>query len=186
MFFIKLWPNNSPEPTPITPSGPHSRLTVWAARLSLVRYAWVGAAMKASSCSALIAILLVGCSPAGPSPSNTLPVGPIERLTVKLSQSSTNLMGFPNGPWHPVGLPGTAVPADIASRALQHEQSRHGSATNLSIVEVREVSITLNEREPRLYTAVLVNTEGGQKVVLLRGSLSAAGTNLLARVYDAP
>ena len=27
-------PNNSPEPTPITLSVPHSRLTVWAARLS--------------------------------------------------------------------------------------------------------------------------------------------------------
>jgi hypothetical protein len=30
-------PNNSPEPTPITFSVPHSRLTVWAARLSFCR-----------------------------------------------------------------------------------------------------------------------------------------------------
>src|SRR5208337_3632316 len=29
---------NSPEPTPITLSVPHSRLTVWAARLSFCRY----------------------------------------------------------------------------------------------------------------------------------------------------
>jgi hypothetical protein len=32
-----LMPNNSPEPTPITRSVPHSRLTVTAARLSFCR-----------------------------------------------------------------------------------------------------------------------------------------------------
>jgi hypothetical protein len=31
------WPNNSPEPPPIDAVSPHSRLTVWAARLSFCR-----------------------------------------------------------------------------------------------------------------------------------------------------
>jgi len=34
---LTMWPNNSPEPPPIVDSVPHSRLTVFAARLSFCR-----------------------------------------------------------------------------------------------------------------------------------------------------
>jgi hypothetical protein len=36
LVIIDQWPNNSPEPPPITVSVPPSRLTDWAARLSFL------------------------------------------------------------------------------------------------------------------------------------------------------
>ena len=137
--------------------------------------------MKISSFSALVTSLFMGCSPSGPSARNALPVDPIDRLVIKLTRSSTNLLGFPNGPWHSTGLPETAAPPEIAARALRDV------STNLSVVQVREIAISVAGESPgREYTTLLANTDRGQKVVLLPGSLHTPRSNLVARVYNVP
>lgn len=131
--------------------------------------------------SALFGGLLVACSPAGSPVRNALPVDPIERLVAKLSQTSTNVLGFPNGSWHFTGLPSDAAPTDIAARALPHV------STNINLAQVRQVNIPIwGESQGRLYTALLANTEHGQKVVLLPGSLHTSDTNVTVRIYDVP
>jgi hypothetical protein len=137
--------------------------------------------MKVSFCGALATSLFMACSPSSPAVRKVLPADPIERLVAVLSQTSTNVLGFPNGSWHDTGLPTAAAPSDIATRALRHV------STNLTLVQVREVEIPIyGESTGHVYTALLANTESGQKVVLLRGSLHTPGSNLLTRVYNVP
>ena len=137
--------------------------------------------MKISLWSALATSLFMACSPTSPSARNVLPADPIDRLVAGLSQSSTNFPGFPNGSWHFTGLSETAAPTEIAARALRH------ISTNLTLVQVREVAIPIHgESTGRVYTALLANTERGQKVVLLPGSLHTPDTNLVAQVYNVP
>jgi hypothetical protein len=137
--------------------------------------------MRVLLSSALFGGLFVACSPSDSTVRNALPVDPIELLVAKLSQTSTNDLGFPNGSWHFTGLPSDAAPSDIAARALRHV------STNLTLAQVREVTIPIWSESPgRLYTALLANTEHGQKVVLLPGSLHKPDTNVTVRIYDVP
>ena len=93
---------------------------------------------------------------------------------------------FPNGLFPIINLPSTAPVVEVAAKALGL------AATNVSVLETRQVHIAYGNEgktafsEDSRYTAVLVNTGSGRKVVLLqfeRGNRQAP-SNWWSRIYD--
>ena len=89
---------------------------------------------------------------------------------------------FPNGPWAPISLPSTAEPSSLASAALAADN--WGRATDFRILRTRNIRIVCEGKEEVVdpnYTAILVATKSGQKIVLLQFQHDG----WLSRVYDA-
>jgi hypothetical protein len=128
--------------------------------------------MKTSSLSFLMIVLLAGCTPANP----------IDRVVQKESSNQY----FPSGMSALINLPATASPAQVASSALGE------SLTNITIMKIRPVRIVYKDmkdvakEQPDLfnYTAVLVDTKSGQKVVLLQYNNHARLSGWWSGVYD--
>jgi hypothetical protein len=104
---------------------------------------------------------------------------PIDRI---VEQDSADPF-FPTGMFTPIRLPATASAAEVASRALGQ------SGTNITVLETRQVQIHADSGLPAElvnFTAVLVNTTSGLKVVLLqfqKDSQNPPG-GWWSRVYD--
>ena len=89
---------------------------------------------------------------------------------------------FPNGPWASVHLPAETDAAHLVPQALA--ASRWPATTNFTILKTRRVRIVCKGTESVVpdpnYTAVLIETHSGQKIVLLQFNI----TDWLSRVYD--
>jgi hypothetical protein len=116
----------------------------------------------------IFAALLVGCAPKP---------DPIDFLVKDLSSSSL----WDNGIFPMLGLPETASIEQVVSETFKKTGFDKGQVTSFKILRVRQVHI--HGSLPDLYTAVLVQTDLGEKIVLLKYQGDAAGW--WSRVYDA-
>jgi hypothetical protein len=110
--------------------------------------------MKTRPFIILTALILVGCGHRDP----------IDRI-VKEDSADPH---FPSGMFMPIRLPATASVGEVAARALGLAE------TNITILESRQVHISYGDEDKLVplervsYTAVLVDTSSGRKVVLLQ------------------
>jgi hypothetical protein len=116
----------------------------------------------------IIAVLVVGCTKAP---------DPVDQLVTKLS-SSHGL--WRNGISPILGLPATASNEQVVWRVFQMTGFDRGHVTRHRILKVREVRIPGSV--PDNYTAVVVDTDFGRKIVLMKYEGPAAGW--WSRVYD--
>jgi hypothetical protein len=124
---------------------------------------------------ALIACLLAGCTtpPAPPAVASD----PIDRLVANLS--ATRGM-WNTGIFSNLGLPQTASPEDVIQRIFSMGLLQ---PVRYKIVQIRQVHIPIAEIAPDLYTAALMRTDSGEKIVLFKYAGPAVGW--WSRVYDA-
>jgi hypothetical protein len=112
---------------------------------------------------ALTAMLLVGCAPRDP----------IAKLVANLSRSQTEGgMIFPSGPYHRISSSPTAPMTEVVAQAFKYSFRDRSAATNFTILTIRQVRICGYAELARLgdvdYTAVLVRTALGQRILLLQ------------------
>lgn len=115
----------------------------------------------------IIAVMLIGC---------TTTAEPIDRLVTHLQSYKWGNGGFPN-----LDLPQTASTQEVVSKVLKVTSINQGRVTSYNILKIRHVRI--RGGLPNLYTAVLVKTNFGEKIVLFKYQSEAAGW--WSRVYDA-
>src|SRR5438874_1882153 len=120
---------------------------------------------------------LIGCSASDP----------IDMLVASLTHHSPELdhYHFPNGLSYVIALPATASPAQlVASRPV----SSGLDTTNVTVLEARHVRIAYSEEDAHVldpnYTAILVGTDSGRKIVLVQFQGSSTNKAWCARVYD--
>ena len=99
---------------------------------------------------------------------------PIENLVTKLSSNPL----WQNGISPVIDLPPTASSQQVVQRVFEMISFDQGKVSNHSIVEIREVQI--RGSLPDQYTAVLVKTNLGEKIILLQYS----GKMWWSKVYD--
>jgi hypothetical protein len=99
------------------------------------------------------AALLAGCA--------TTP-DPIDRLVSRLSSDHS----WERGDYFSLGLPASSSIEQVVSRVLELLSSDTRPVTTHKIIKVRKVGIP-GSSLPGVYTAVLVDTGSGRKVVLL-------------------
>lgn len=126
---------------------------------------------KIPLCMLLVSIISFNC---GCTPSD-----PIDRLVKKMSSDPLFQMGM----YRPIVLPVTASPAQVASTALGE------SLTNVVVVETRQVLISYDNQfelapETTKYTAVVVNTKSGRKIVLIQYRNNRHSAGWWSSVYD--
>jgi hypothetical protein len=98
---------------------------------------------------------------------------PIDRV---VRQEESNPYAF-NGPVYPFSLPTNATVEEVVTQAFLHAFPLPIHPGKMEVLTNRDVKI-----HEETCIAVLVQTSGGQKVVLLRSFMS--GTNWLSRIYD--
>ena len=101
---------------------------------------------------------------------------PIARLVEGLAASHL----WRNGMYPKLELPATASTDQLIARVFEMTGFDEGHVTQYRILETREVQI--RGSLPDMYTAALVHTDLGNKVVLLKYAGAAAGW--WSRVYD--
>jgi hypothetical protein len=87
-----------------------------------------------------------------------------------------------NGLYPMLGLPESASPEQILERVFQKTGFDRGHVSSYKILEVRQVRIPGSL--PDRYTAALVQTDLGEKIVLFKYDGQAAG-GWWSRVYEA-
>lgn len=138
---------------------------------------------------ALLAVILAvfcGCSTrqqpsVAPSPKpQAARSDPIDQLVSRLSSSSHGL--WHNGPYQPASLPAAASTDEVLRQVFQKFISVHGSHVGRhEILETRQVRIPVGAPSD-VFTAVLVETNLGRKIVLLQ--YESPGLGWWSRVYD--
>jgi hypothetical protein len=103
---------------------------------------------------------------------------PIDRLASDFS-SSHGL--WENGAFPMLGLPATASTEEVVAKTFKMTGFDKGHVTSYKILKIREIHI--QGSLPDLYTAVLVQTDFGEKIVLFKYVGSSVGW--WSRVYDA-
>jgi len=105
----------------------------------------------------------------------------IDRLAANLSAPQ---IGEPwnNGGFPVVSLPQTASPKEVVQKLFEMGLPR-GEAPNYRILKIRQVRIRIPEIEPDVYTALLVQKDGNEKIVLIKYLDPAACW--WSRVFDA-
>jgi hypothetical protein len=119
----------------------------------------------------IIFALLVGCA------TFTAP-DPIDRLAADYSASHGF---FANGIFPDLNLPKTASQEQVIKRALEMHGFTNEQVASNKILKIRQVHI--HDIYPDLYTAALVRTSVGEKIVLFQYQLPAFGW--WSRVEDA-
>jgi|SRR6266850_3405906 len=110
--------------------------------------------MQTSPFIILVTLVLAGCGHQDP----------MERIVKEQSANPH----FPSGMFMPIRLPATASVGEVAARAVGLAE------TNIAILETRQVHISYGDKDklvpPELvsFTAVLVDSSSGRKVVLLQ------------------
>jgi hypothetical protein len=135
--------------------------------------------MKALFLCVFVSAALIGCS------SNDS----IDRLVADLTHHRPELdrHPFPNGFWNNVALPATASPAQLLAK-LPSSGSLSLNTTNFTILKTRHVHIAYYEEyadkiDPN-YTAILVRTGSGQKIVLAQFHGNSTNDMWETRIYD--
>ena len=103
----------------------------------------------------------------------------IDRLVERLSFSHGL---WTNGVFPSLGLPETASTEQVVARVFEMTGFDGGNVKSHQIVETRAVRI--DGSMPEAYTAVLVDTDMGRKIVLLQYQGTQAGGMWWSRVYD--
>lgn len=103
---------------------------------------------------------------------------PIARLLDRLSGSRAL---WHNGLFPSLGLPGSAPNEQVLSRVLEHSAFDKGPVSEHLILESRQVRMP-GDLEG-IYTALLVDTNLGRKIVILKFHGPAVGW--WSRIYDA-
>ncbi len=88
---------------------------------------------------------------------------PVEALVKRLSETHGLWI---NGLSPTLDLPATASPAEVVEQVFQRVSFAEGRVKKHSIVRVSEVTIAGGAPDP--YTAVLVDSDQGQKIVLIQ------------------
>jgi hypothetical protein len=119
--------------------------------------------MKAAYIAIGIAVVVSGCSRRDP----------IDRLMARLPEE-----GFTSYMYRPIQLRETASPRECISALTNAE-----SFVNPTVLEIRQV----HDRDQTDYTAVLVNTSTGRKIVLLRAERGVKNKweGWYFKIYDA-
>lgn len=117
----------------------------------------------------LVTYILIGCTPSDP----------IDRL---VKEESSDPM-FGNGMYFPITLPETTPPNQIAAMAL------NDTLTNLVVLKIKNVIISYGKEQDMMpettrYTAVLVGTRDGVKIVLAQYRSDKPVVGWWTRVYD--
>lgn len=112
-----------------------------------------------------------------PTPQIVMP-DQIDQLVTELSSSNGLLM---NEAYPILGLPETASTEEVVSKTFKMTSFDKGRVENYKILQIRKVRI--RGSLPDLYTAVLVETTFGKKIVLFRYVGETVGW--WSRVYDA-
>jgi hypothetical protein len=86
-----------------------------------------------------------------------------------------------HGPFPKLGLTATASTEEVVARVFQMTGFDNGHVSTHKILETRKVQIKDSLPPDAVYTAVLVETDLGRKIVLLRYESSAVGW--WSRVY---
>jgi hypothetical protein len=102
-------------------------------------------------------------------------VDPITRLVERLAASHL----WRNGMYPDLGLPATATTDQVIARLFEMTSFEKGEVKQYRILETRQVQIG---SRPGMYTAAIVQTDLGSKVVLLK--YESAVTRWWSRVYD--
>ena len=130
----------------------------------------------------IIAIVMTGCAlPPEPRVTASPPAAvadPIDRLVADLL-SSYGL--WENGVFPILGLPETASTDEVVAKTFKMTGFDKGQVTSYKVLKIRQVHI--RGSLPDLYTAVLVQTDFGEKIVLLK--YVGASVGWWSRVYDA-
>jgi hypothetical protein len=123
----------------------------------------------------IIAAMLVGCA--------TAASDPIDQLVTNLSASHL----WENGMFPDIKLPATASTEEVVTKIVAKtafENAQHASVYNVTkfkILKIRRVRIPGSL--PDQYTAVLIQTDFGERIVLFKYVGEAVGW--WSRVYDA-
>ncbi len=126
--------------------------------------------MRVSFLATALAVFLLGCSHRDP----------IDRLVAEVSNEGPTFYMFA-----PVQLPATASPKELISALTVRGEfgSRQITSTSIKILQIRAVHIGPDSQD---YTAVLLDTNLGQKIVLLQPqSLNGKWRGWYYKVYDA-
>jgi hypothetical protein len=105
----------------------------------------------------------------------------IDRLAASLSAPRG---GEPwnNGLFPVLSLPQTASPKEVVQKLFEMGLPR-GETPNYRILKIRQVRIRIPEIEPDIYTALLVQKDGNENIVLIK--YLDAGACWWSRVFDA-
>ena len=108
------------------------------------------------------------------------PPDPIGALVTKLSADGL----WQNGAFKPIQLPSSASPEEVLAQLNKQTNLYHGSkVTSYKIIESRQVKI-IAAFQDKNFTAVLLKTNLGRKVVLLK--YQGASVGWWSRVYAVP
>jgi hypothetical protein len=95
---------------------------------------------------------------------------------------------FPNGLWDVLFLPASATPAQLIAELPRGDGSFSLDTTNFYILETRHIRVAYSEQDVEEldpnYTAVLVKTDSGRKIVLAQFQRNGTNDTWAARVYD--
>jgi hypothetical protein len=114
----------------------------------------------------IFAALLVGCA--------TTAADPIDQLVTRLSTPPQSGL-WQNGLFPIIKLPATASTNEVLAKVLERQVDSY------KVLKIRQVHIPGNL--PDLYTAVLIQTSAGEKIVLFKYEGEAVGW--WSRIYDA-
>ena len=140
--------------------------------------------MHRATLAALIGLLPIDVALAAPQPPpspGVVVADPITQLVERLSASHGL---WRNGLFPSLGLIEHASDEQIVARVLQLSTFDEGRVTQHRILQTRRVQIRAGHQEPQeIYTAILVGTSIGRKIVLLKFNGPASGW--WSRVYAA-
>jgi hypothetical protein len=106
------------------------------------------------------------------------PSDAIDQLVARLSAEPL----WQNGVFPHVLLPADATIPEVVAEVLAHVGFDQGKVTSHRVLATRNVAIGMPDER---YTAVLLSTNLGKKIMLLRGPM-AGGNGWWSRVHDVP
>jgi hypothetical protein len=114
-----------------------------------------------------LSVLAASCTPPAPegaADSGSVGIDPIVALVERLSEDRSG--EWVNGLYPRLDLPATATVEAVFDRMFQRSPLNDGFVNNYTIVEMRPVVIEGLRPEP--YTAAIVDTNFGRRIVLFR------------------
>jgi hypothetical protein len=123
--------------------------------------------MVRSALLVALSVLAVSCTPTAPegaADSGSVGIDPIVALVERLSADRSG--EWVNGLYPRLDLPATATVEAVFDRMFQRSPLNDGFVNNYTIVEMRPVVIEGLRPEP--YTAAIVDTNFGRRIVLFR------------------
>jgi hypothetical protein len=114
--------------------------------------------MKITIAIGLVASVLLGCAHSGQTDRD-----PIDRLMTQVPFEDC-----PSYPFVPVDLPATATPAEVIDALSKRGTLRDDQIASFKILETRRVHSKQKGAESDFYSAVLMDTNLGRKILLLQ------------------